>query len=61
MCLDVALRYPKHLGGIVGISGYVFFEEEYPAAFSKVAQEQKFWISHGRLTTCLNLKIENLY
>ncbi len=48
MSVDVALRYPKHLGGVVAASGYVFFEEEYPAAFSKVAREQKFWISHGR-------------
>lgn len=48
MCIDVALRYPHHLGGVVGVSGYVFFEEEYPAAFSRVAREQKLWISHGR-------------
>lgn len=47
MVVDVALRYPKLLGGIIGLSGYVFFEEEYPTAFSKVAKEQRIWISHG--------------
>ncbi len=45
--LDVGLRYPKLLGGIVGVSGYVFFESEYPQAFSKVATQQRFWVSHG--------------
>ncbi|MEZ4813914.1 MAG: serine esterase [Bdellovibrionota bacterium] len=65
MCLDVALRYPKHLGGIIGASGYVFFEEEYPEAFSKVAREQKLWVSHGRQDEVLDfdksrLSIERL-
>jgi phospholipase/carboxylesterase len=47
LTLDLALRYPKVLGGIVGMSGYLFFEEEYPAAFSPVAREQRLWVSHG--------------
>jgi len=54
MSLDVALRYPKHLGGVIGVSGYVFFEDEYPAAFSKIAREQKFWVSHGRFDEMLD-------
>jgi phospholipase/carboxylesterase len=47
MAIDVSLRYPKILGGVVGISGYVFFEDEYPQAFSKHARDQKIWVSHG--------------
>lgn len=47
MVIDVGLRYPKVLGGIVGISGYVFFEEEYPASFSTVARDQRFLVTHG--------------
>ncbi len=47
MTLDLALRYPKRLGGFVGISGYVYFEEEYPQAFSPVATKQCIWVSHG--------------
>lgn len=56
MCLDVVLRYSKHLGGVVGVSGYVFFEEQYPSAFSKVAQEQKIWVSHGRFDEVLEFE-----
>ena len=48
MGLDVALRYPARLGGLVGVSGYVFFEEEYPGAFSHSAKSQRIWVSHGR-------------
>ena len=48
MSLDVGMRYPKLLGGIVAISGYVFFESEYPGALSPIASLQKFWVSHGR-------------
>jgi phospholipase/carboxylesterase len=47
MCVDLALRYPKVLAGAICISGYVFFEDEYPAAFSSVAKQQRLWISHG--------------
>lgn len=45
--LDVVLRYPVRLGGVVAISGYVFFEEEYPTALAKCAPEQRIWVSHG--------------
>ena len=47
MSLDVALRYPKNLGGVVGISGYVFFENEYPTSFSKTLMHQHIFVTHG--------------
>lgn len=47
ICMDVVLRYPKILGGTMCVSGYVFFEHEYPKAFSKVAKQQRIWVSHG--------------
>lgn len=47
MSIDVALRYPQRLGGIIGVSGYVFFEEEYPAQLAACARQQKFLITHG--------------
>lgn len=47
ICMDVALRYPKVLGGVICVSGYVFFEHEYPKAFSSVACRQRIWVSHG--------------
>lgn len=47
MALDAGLRYGKRLGGIVGVSGWLAFQEEYPAAFSPVAREQAFLVTHG--------------
>lgn len=47
MALDAGLRYGKRLGGIVGVSGWLAFQEEYPAAFSPVAKEQSFLVTHG--------------
>jgi phospholipase/carboxylesterase len=47
MALDAGLRYGERLGGIVGVSGWLAFQEEYPAAFSPVAKEQDFLVTHG--------------
>jgi phospholipase/carboxylesterase len=48
MVTDVALRCGHALGGVVGVSGYVAFPEEYPAAFSPAAAAQKILVTHGR-------------
>jgi phospholipase/carboxylesterase len=48
MVTDVALRCDTALGGIIGVSGYVAFMEQYPAAFSPAARTQKILITHGR-------------
>lgn len=47
MALDLACRYPKKLGCVVGISGFVGFLEEYPEKLSTVAREQKILVTHG--------------
>ncbi len=47
MALDLACRYPKVLGAVVGVSGFIGFLDEYPEAFSPVAREQKIMITHG--------------
>lgn len=47
MALDAGLRAPMRLGGIVGVSGWLAFKEEYPAAFSAFAKRQKFLVTHG--------------
>ncbi len=47
MSVDLGLRSPEILGGVCGVSGYVAFPEEYPAAFSPAAPGQKFLITHG--------------
>jgi phospholipase/carboxylesterase len=48
MVTDVALRCEQVLGGCVGVSGYVAFLDQYPAAFSPAALQQKVLITHGR-------------
>jgi phospholipase/carboxylesterase len=47
MAMDAGLRCDLVLGGICGVSGWLAFQEEYPAAFSPVAKEQHFYITHG--------------
>jgi len=47
MALDLAARYPKTLGAVVGVSGYVGMLNEYPEKFSPVASTQKILVTHG--------------
>jgi phospholipase/carboxylesterase len=47
MALDAGLRCDIALGGICGVSGWLAFQEEYPAAFSSVARTQEFLVTHG--------------
>jgi phospholipase/carboxylesterase len=47
MAMDVGLRCSKKLGGICAVSGYIGVPFEYPEAFSAVAKEQKFLVTHG--------------
>lgn len=47
MALDAGLRCDLVLGGVCGVSGWLAFEEEYPSAFSSVAKQQHFLVTHG--------------
>ncbi len=47
MSVDVGLRYPHRLAGIVGISGYVCQPEELVEQLSPVAFEQRLLVTHG--------------
>jgi phospholipase/carboxylesterase len=49
MTLDVGLRYPHRLAGLVGISGYVHRPEELIGALSPTARETPMLITHGTL------------
>jgi phospholipase/carboxylesterase len=49
MSLDVALRYPHKLAGIVGISGYVFETEKTLTELSPIARQQRFLVTHGTM------------
>ena len=47
MALETALRYPKLLGGIVGISGYVSDPEKLLREMSPTAKQQRILVTHG--------------
>lgn len=49
MAVDVGLRYPQLLAGIVGISGWVFEPERLLRESSPVAREQRILMTHGTL------------
>jgi phospholipase/carboxylesterase len=49
MSIDVGLRYPHRLAGIVGISGYVCEPEKLIAELSPVARDQRLLVTHGLL------------
>jgi phospholipase/carboxylesterase len=49
MSIDVSLRYPHRLAGVVGISGYVCEPEKLLRELSPVAREQRLLITHGTL------------
>src|SRR6266481_5305304 len=49
MSLEVGLRYPHRLAGIIGISGHVCEPEKLIAELSPVALQQRVLITHGTL------------
>src|SRR6185436_20162258 len=53
MAIEVGLRYPHKLAGVVGISGYVFEPEQLLEELSPVAMQQRLLITHGTLDPIL--------
>jgi phospholipase/carboxylesterase len=49
MAIEVGLRYPQRLAGLVGISGWVSEPEKLVQEFSPVAFQQRLLITHGTL------------
>ncbi len=47
MAIEAGVRYPRRLGGIVGISGYVHEPEQLIREMSPVARQQRFLLTHG--------------
>jgi phospholipase/carboxylesterase len=47
MTIDVGLRYPHRLAGLVGISGWVFELETLLKELSPVARQQRLLVTHG--------------
>ena len=53
--IEVGLRYPYRLAGLVGISGYAHQPERLLAEQSSVAGKQSFLVTHGSLDPLLPL------
>jgi phospholipase/carboxylesterase len=47
MTMDVGLRYPHRLAGLVGVSGWVFELEKTLKELSPVARQQRLLMTHG--------------
>jgi phospholipase/carboxylesterase len=47
LSIELGARYPHHLAGIIGISGYVHEPERLVREFSPQARQQRFLITHG--------------
>ena len=56
MTLEIGLRYPHHLAGLIGISGYAHDPGKLVAEQSPVAAEQSFLITHGTTDPLLPLE-----
>jgi phospholipase/carboxylesterase len=48
MAIEVGLRYPHRLAGVIGVSGHVHDLDALVAELSPVARQQRFLITHGR-------------
>jgi len=45
--LEVGVRYPMQLAGLVGISGYAHNPDALSREMSRVARSQRFLVTHG--------------
>lgn len=55
MTLETGIRYPQRFAGLVGISGFIHEPEPLLKAFSPVAREQHFLVTHGTLDPLLSI------
>lgn len=56
MTLDVGLRYPHRLAGLIGVSGYVFEPDQIARELSPVARSQRILLTHGTLDTMIPIE-----
>jgi phospholipase/carboxylesterase len=47
MAMEIALRYPHCLAGVIGISGWIFDVEKLVTELSPVARQQRILMTHG--------------
>jgi len=57
MALEVGVRYPQGLAGVIGVSGYVHRPEDLVRGKSSCAQAQRFLLTHGTLDPLIPLHL----
>ncbi len=55
MSLELGLRYPERLAGIVGISGYVFEPERLVREWPPIVSQQRVLMTHGTMDPMIPL------
>ena len=53
MTIEVGLRYPHLLAGLIGVSGYAHEPETLLKELSPMAKQQRFLITHGTQDTLI--------
>jgi phospholipase/carboxylesterase len=56
MAIDVGLRYPRRLAGVLGISGHVCDVENLLKELSPVARQQRLLVTHGTMDSVIPLR-----
>jgi phospholipase/carboxylesterase len=56
LSIDVGLRYPHQLAGIVGISGWVYEPEELMSELPPIARRQRLLMTHGTKDTMVPIE-----
>jgi phospholipase/carboxylesterase len=56
MAIDVGLRYPRRLAGLLGISGHVCDVETLLKELSPVARQQRLLVTHGTMDSVIPLR-----
>ncbi len=57
MAIEIGLRYPHQLAGIVGISGYVCEPDKLVEEHSPVALKQRLLLTHGTLDPMISFAV----
>lgn len=53
---DFGMHYPKPLGGIIGVSGYIYFFKNWRKEITKAAYKTPWLITHGLRDDALSLQ-----
>jgi phospholipase/carboxylesterase len=53
MAIETGLHYPRHLAGIVGLSGWVFELDQLISHLTPVARSQRLLVTHGQFDPLL--------